>query len=51
MNTYNVTGTIDGVYVALTVKADSFTEARDAALKLEPHMIVTNIVQIGVANA
>ncbi len=59
MNTYNVTGTMPlhgnsanvTVYVAMTVQAKTFDDAMVAAIAKEPKMTITNVVQVGVANA
>ena len=50
MNTYNVTGTLEnvpGVFVSLTVKADTFADAIAKAKLQEPTINVTNVVRVG----
>lgn len=50
MNTYMVNGTIDGVYVSLTVQATSVTDAVNRAKTDEPNFIVTHVNRVSVGD-
>ena len=50
MNTYNVNGTIGGVYVTLTVQATSVTDAVNKAKTDEPNLVVTHVNRASVGD-